>query len=284
MPLDPIFFNGQWLPVQQVAINPLDRGFLFGDGCYEVIPVYRQKLFYFDAHLQRLQTSLTALGIKGVNVPWQEICQRLVTNNYQRGYVYIHISRGVEGSRNFMPLTPAHELKPTTMAYFEPLTDQGSSLPKAHRVHLQEDIRWHRCDIKSSNLLGSVLMRIKAHQRGIDDIIYYRDGYVTEATSSNIMACFGSEIATPKLSYNLLSGITRQAIKDIVAQQQRQVIERNISIAELKQADEVWLTASIGELKPITYIDDQPVGTGEISDYFHWLYPLFKQSVLTSQS
>ena len=216
MPNNPLYLNGDWIASQEATISPLDRGFLFGDACYEVIPYYQGQPFAINEHLQRLQYSLRELHISEPNCDWHDIISSLINQSDSGiGYIYIQVSRGQQPVRDFLP---NESMSPTVLIYAEDTPKQLASqaAPKnSIRVLLREDIRWSRCDIKSNNLLGTVIMKLQAQQLGFDDVIYHRHGYITEATASNVIIYAQNKLLTAPLNNTILAGITRATLQSI---------------------------------------------------------------------
>lgn len=280
MPVGNVYLNGRWANIKNAHISPLDRGFLFGDGCYEVIPVYQKKAFYAKQHVERLLYSLKELDISTNNIDWLNIIYKLAEQNPSaRSYVYLQVSRGEELKRDF---NFSADTKATIFAYSETLPD--AALTKPIHVNLIEDFRWQHCDIKSTSLVASVMARTKAKQLNYDDAIYYRDNYLTEGSISNIFIIHNGEVLTPKASNHLLKGITRKALIDYYKTQQRRVIETDIPVPQLMQATEVFLCSSTLEIRPVTQINQQLVGNGEIGNEFQQLRQMFSKYCQDSTS
>lgn len=259
------YLNGLYIPLAEAQISPQDRGFLFGDGVYEVIPVYNKTLFYFDEHLQRLKNSLAATGIANPlsDAQWEDILNTLIEkHSWQDQFIYLQVTRGVQMQRDHMP---ADCLSPTIYAYTNPLkslTDEV--LAKGVKVVTLEDIRWLRCDIKAITLLPNVMLKLAAKQQGADDaILISRDGYVAEGTASNAFIVKNGKLLTPPTSAKILPGITRLVIESIAKKHHIELIEKELTQDELEQAEEIWLTSSTKEALPVTSINGKPVGDGK---------------------
>ena len=268
------YLNNQFLPLEEARISPLDRGFLFGDGVYEVIPSYSGHFVGFKLHIERLQRNLTAL-----NIPldwsvedWFDVAKTLLnSNNGDNLGVYIHVSRGADVKR-FHAYAPG--LVPTVFAYaFDIASPKVANKDKVAGLSAvtQLDMRWQQCHIKSTALLGNVLHFQHAHsQEAAETILYNTADEVTEASTSNVFMVKRGEIWTPPLDNQLLPGITRHIIVDILKTKSHCVIkEKKFSLDDLRQADEVWLTSSGKEIAPVTLMDGEPVGTGLVGDV--WL-------------
>ncbi|MGB2115520.1 MAG: D-amino acid aminotransferase [Porticoccaceae bacterium] len=268
------YLNGQYLPIDQAKISPLDRGFLFGDGVYEVVPSYDGKLVGFLPHLQRMNEGLEAISIStGLSEQqWLDLCLKLIQKNGAGNLgIYIQISRGTYESR-------AHrfpeDTKPTIFAFcFEiappPVADK--SQVKTYTVSTARDIRWDRRDIKSTSLLGNVLHYQQGVEQGNQETLLYNDrNELTEASSCNAFIVKNGTVITPPLDHQKLPGITRQILLDILQKDgQIPVEERTVSMQEVAEADEVWITSSSREIAPVVAIDSVPVGNGQVGDI--WL-------------
>ena len=268
------YLNGKYLPIEQAKISPLDRGFLFGDGVYEVVPSYSGKLVGFKPHLQRMNEGLEAIDIKTgwSEKQWLDLCLKLIQDNGAGNIgIYIQISRGTYESR-------AHRfpevVTPTIFAFcFEiaspPVADK--SRVKTYTVSTARDIRWDRRDIKSTSLLGNVLHYQQGVEQGNQETLLYNDrNELTEASSCNAFIVKNGTVITPPLDHQKLPGITRQILLDILLKDgQIPVEERAVSMQEVAEADEVWITSSSREIAPVIAIDSVPVGNGQVGDV--WL-------------
>jgi D-alanine transaminase len=268
------YLNGKYLPIEQAKISPLDRGFLFGDGVYEVVPSYSGKLVGFIPHLQRMNEGLKAIAINTgwSEKQWLDLCLKLIQDNGAGNLgIYIQISRGTYESR-------AHrfpeEERPTIFAFcFEiappPVADK--SQVKTYTVSTARDIRWDRRDIKSTSLLGNVLHYQQGVEQGNQETLLYNDhNELTEASSCNAFIVKNGTVITPPLDHQKLPGITRQILLDILLKDgQIPVEERTVSMREVAEADEVWITSSSREIAPVVAIDSVPVGNGQVGDI--WL-------------
>lgn len=269
-----VYLNGDYLPMSEARISPMDRGFLFGDGIYEVIPSYAGKLVGFGPHMQRLQQGLDAIEIR-LRIDesqWRDIAGELVTRNGKGNLgIYFHVSRGADTRRNH---AYPENLAPTLYGFaFEipPAPVADKALANCYRVSCAEDLRWRRCNIKSTALLGNVMHYQYGHSRGHGEtILYNQDEELTEAAACNVFIVKDGVIATPPLDHQKLPGITRLMLLDILRQHSGiPVEERVVRMSEVRAADEVWLTSSSKEVAPVLEIDGQPVGKGGIGDV--WL-------------
>ena len=274
------FLNDNFLPLEQAKISPLDRGFLFGDGIYEVVPSYAGKLLGFNAHLDRMRT-----GLEGINLQlgwshekWKSVCDELCSQNGNGNLgLYLQVSRGADIKRyHAFP----ENVKPTVFCFaFEigasPSSDKDSA--KTFSVSTAEDLRWQRCHIKSTALLGNVLHFQYGHENGDDETILYNDRHeLTEAAACNVFIVKNHVISTPPLDNQLLPGITRNLLIDILQKHSNlDIQERVVHMNEVNNADEIWITSSTKEIGPVIKIDGRQVGNGMIGDIWVEAQKLF---------
>jgi D-alanine transaminase len=278
------YLNGDFLPLDEVNISPLDRGFLFADGVYEVVPVYHGRLFRMNEHLHRLQRSLDAIGLK-IDLPlygWRDLLQKLVERNGGGDLaVYLQITRGAPAVRDHG--FPSPPVDPTVFAMAGPLVPVEEAVYRDGIATVTiKDIRWGACHIKSIALLANVLARQQAMRKGAADAILVRDGYLTEGTASNVFLVNAGTILTPLKDERILPGITRNLVLELASANAIPCQERNIRIEELGEADEVWLTSSTKEIVPVTRIDGQRVGAGVTGPLWRrmiHLYQTYKRQV-----
>jgi D-alanine transaminase len=258
------YLNGAFLPLSEVRISPLDRGFLFADSVYEVIPAYRGRLFRLAQHLERLKISLAAIRLETdpVGTAWAELLTELVERNGGGDQtVYLQVTRGAPAIRDHgIPTTPS---EPTVFAMANPLR------PLPDRVYRDglsaittEDTRWSACYIKSTALLANILARQEAVDNGAGDAILVRKGYLTEATAANLFVVDDGVILTPPRSLGILGGVTRDLLLELAAAHRLPCREEILPKAVLQTASEVWLTSSTREIVPVTRVDGRPVGLG----------------------
>jgi len=258
-----VYLNGKYLPDDQARVSVLDRGFLFGDGVYEVIPVYWGQPFRLPQHLGRLNNSLTAIRMCDplTAAQWAELLANLIRFNPGAGdqSVYVQITRGPAKRDHAIP----KETKPTLFAMCNPITPaDNATLTLGVSVATLEDIRWKYCHIKAITLLPNVLLRADAGEHGAVDAILLRDGCVTEGTASNVFVWNGGQLYTPPKSSFLLPGITRDLVLEIAQQHGVSVLEQDLTVADLYAAEEIWLTSSTKEVLPVTQLNGRPVGAG----------------------
>ncbi|MFZ5756308.1 MAG: D-amino acid aminotransferase [Pseudomonadota bacterium] len=274
-----VFLNGEFMAAEAARISPFDRGFLFADGVYEVLPCYDGRPFRLDAHLERLERSLAALHISvpQTRLDWHALIAALVERNGGGDLsVYLQVTRGVAPKRDHA--FPKEPLDPTLFATTSPLPRSAVDLQDAATgatVITASDIRWSRADIKSVSLLANVLLRQQAVEAGAQECLLVRDGHVLEGAASNVFLVKDGVLVTPPLSHYLLPGITRQVVIELALALDLPVIERDIAERELHHADEIWLAGSIRELVPVTVLDGRPVGNGDIGPLWRRLARAF---------
>lgn len=276
-----VYLNGEWLPREEARVSVFDRGFLFADGVYEVIPVYRGRPFHLAAHLKRLNYSLVAIGLENPleEIKWLEAVEKLIAENGAGDMsIYLQVSRGVSS----LPRDHAfpEDFTPTVFMATQPLAaltdDPGKTGIKAI---LKDDIRWARCDIKSVSLLGNVMLRQAAVAGGAQEALLMRDGSVTEGAASNVFIVQSGEILTPPEGPGILSGITRNIVLSLAREASISLRETCIPVTLLKQVDEVWISSSTKGVAPVTQIDDRPVGDGRPGPIWRQIQGLYIAAV-----
>lgn len=270
-----VYLNGQFVLKDQAMVSVFDRGFLFGDGVYEVIPVYEQCLFSVEEHLTRLRRSLEQIDItlnQNDALLVQMMAQLLHHNGMRDDSIYLQVTRGVEPTRQHCA---SADITPTIFACCLPhkrSTERHNGL----KASIEADIRWQRCDIKAITLLANSLYYTQAQRRGIDDVILVRNGYVTEGVMSNIFIVKNSIIATPPADNFILPGISRQILISLAHTNELPLVERMITVDELFTADEIWTTNSTKEIAAITEVDGKPVQNGQPGPVGDLMYSLFQ--------
>ncbi len=257
------YLNGAFLPLADARISVLDRGFLFGDGVYEVIPVYGRRPFRLAQHLKRLNNSLNGVRIPNPlsDADWQSVLERLIADNAGDDQaIYLKITRGADLKRDHA--FPSG-IQPTVFAMSSPMPGRREiDAETGVSAVTLADIRWKLCSIKAITLLPNVLLRQQAIDAGSTEAILINDGYAVEGAASNLFIVKNGVIVTPPHSDELLPGITRDLILELAATHAMPFREAAISASELHGADEVWLTSSTREISPVVTLDGQPVGTG----------------------
>ncbi len=274
--MNTVYLNNKFLPADQACVPVLDRGFIFGDGVYEVIPVYGRKLFRLDEHLQRLQNSLTAARIPNPlsNADWDTILNELIRqNDGDEQSLYLQVTRGSAQRDHAMPDDPV----PTIFAMSNPLHPVSQQI-REHGVAAitLDDIRWQRCHIKAISLLPNILLRQEALDQNAAEAILVRDGFATEGAASNLFIVSNDVLVTPPTGPFLLPGITRDLILELAETNDIAHHEKNISRDELRTADEIWLTSSTKEILPVTRLDDAPVANGQPGPLFQRMLTLYQ--------
>ena len=276
------YLNGSYLPLEEARISPLDRGFLFGDGIYEVVPSYGGRMVGFGPHIERMRSGLAAIDIKldWSDSDWRELCENLISANGAGNLgLYLHVSRGADARRHH---AYPENINQTVFAYtFEippaPVADRSTT--PTYTAITAPDLRWKRCNIKSTALLGNVLHYNQAHQGGDSEtILYNENGEVTEAAACNVFVVKDGVIATPDTDHQILPGITRLLMLEILrADGSVPVEERIVTLDELRHADEVWLASSTKEIAPVIMVDGAPVGDGEVGAIWEQAQALFSE-------
>ncbi len=280
MCLPTVFLNGRYMPLEEAHISPLDRGFIFGDGVYEVIPLYDGKALRLTEHLKRLQRSLDELEIANPYslAQWEQHIGALVTkNNGGNIGIYIQVTRGV-AKRDF---PPPIGLTQTVFMMANPLaTPKREVYEKGISCVSLDDNRWLRCNIKATALLGAVMLKHQSNQEGADEALLFRDGYLTESSASNIAAVKNGVILCPPMDNLILPGITYELMIELAQKAGMPLQIRRVSRREVKSADELWIMSSTKEVVPITMLDGKPVGhglnSGKPGPIFAIMYALFQ--------
>jgi len=280
-----VFLNGKFMPIEEAKVSVLDRGFIFGDGVYEVIPVYSRRAFRLEEHLQRLQHSLDGIQLKNPHSEseWTDILNELIRRSAPEDqYLYLHVTRGVAKRDHAFPI-PAPT--PTVFVLSNPLTTPSTELLKSGISCITVvDNRWLRCDIKAIALLPNVLLRQAAVAAGCAEAILIRnDEFMTEGAASNIFVVKNGTLLAPPKDNLMLPGITYDVILEIAAANGIPHEVRKVMKEEVFSADELLLTSSTKEVMAITTLDGKPVGDGRPGAMFvklHTLYQKFKQEVM----
>jgi D-alanine transaminase len=261
-PLPVCYLNGEFLPLSAARISPLDRGFLFADAVYEVMPVYGSRPFRYQQHFARLANSLAAIQLRAPlgDGEWRRVVRELILRNGGGDmYIYLQISRGADAGRNPAPFPDLH----TVFAFCAPLPTANPAVAVAGIACITTpDTRWARCDIKSVALLPNILLRQQAVDAGAAENVLLRDGYLTEATSATVHLVEHGCLLTPPESQQILPGVTRGVIDWLAAQNGIDARAEMISEARLRNADELLLSSSLRSVQPITRLDGKPVGDG----------------------
>ncbi|HTN28042.1 MAG TPA: D-amino acid aminotransferase [Burkholderiales bacterium] len=278
-----VFLNGKFLPIEEARVPVLDRGFIFGDGVYELVPVYSRVPFRLEEHLTRLERSLAETRIRNPysRAEWRDIIAQLVAKQpYEDQGVYFQVTRGVAKRDHSFPQDTA----PTVFIMSNPLVNPPrEAVERGVEAVSAQDNRWHRCNIKSISLIGNVLLRQLSADAGATETILFRGGMLTEASACNVFVVRGGVIQGPPKSNLILPGITYDVVLELAQSAQLPVQIRDLSEAETRAADEIWLTSSSKEVLAIVKLDGQPIGDGRPGPVFrrmHQLYQEFKRTVM----
>lgn len=278
-----VFLNGEYLPIEQARVPVLDRGFLFGDGVYEVIPVYDRQPFRLDGHLARLGASLDGIRLADPldATRWREAIGAIIAAaEWDDLGVYVQVTRGAGPRDHAFP----RQVDPTVLIMPLPLPPPSPSAV-AHGVAAitAADTRWARCDLKTIALLPNVLLRQLSVDAGCAETILLRDGWLTEGSASSVFVVMDGVLQAPPPSTLILPGVTHDVVLELAGAHGVACAHRAISEPELRAADEIWLTSSTKEILAVTRLDGHPVGGGEPGPLYrrlHTLYQAFKQDVM----
>jgi len=271
-----VYLNGIFLPLAEAQISVMDRGFLFGDSIYEVIPAYSGRLFRLPHHLQRLDNGLQAIRIQNPmsDKEWTSMLEQLVAQNPgQDQSVYLQVTRGAAEQRDH---AIPDNTRATVFAMSSPMHDPDPSVVGINAITL-DDIRWRLCNIKATTLLANVLLKQQAKDANAVESILIRDGNAMEGAASNLFIVLAGELITPPKSNFLLPGITRDLILELAVKNGLAHAERDITEAQLRAADEVWLTSSTKEIMPVTRLDENPVGAGTPGPVYRQMSALYSE-------
>jgi D-alanine transaminase len=283
--MNPVFLNGKLVPLEQANVSVLDRGFIFGDGVYELVPVYSRVPFRLDEHLTRLERSLGEAKIHNPysRAQWRShIYQLIDAQAFDDQGVYFQVTRGVAKRDHAFPKS----LEPTVFMMSNPLlSPPQAQVEKGGAAVSATDNRWLRCDIKSISLIGNCLLRQMSAEAGAVETILFRDGKLTEASASNVFIVKRGVIHSPPKSNLILPGITYDVVSELAHANNLPIEFREVSEAEVRAADEIWVTSSSKEVLAIVELDGKRVGDGRPGPLFrrmHQLYQEFKQKVMRS--
>jgi D-alanine transaminase len=270
-------FNGKLLPLDQISISPLDRGFIFGDGVYEVIPVYNGVPLRAREHFERLQRSMDEIGLQnphGVD-EWMKITQELLRHHPGDQAVYIQVTRGAPQKRDHVI---PKGLQPTVFMMSNPMTTPSrEAVENGVACVTSRDFRWEKCHVKSTSLLGNVLARQISADAGATETILFRDGKLTEASSSNVFVVKNGVVSAPLRDNLILMGITYDLVMQLAREGAVKLEQRAVSEAEVRAADEIWLSSSTKEVLAVTTLDGKPVGSGKPGPAFRRMHQLYQE-------
>lgn len=263
-----VYLNGAFLPIDQACVSVMDRGFLFGDGVYEVIPAYGGRLFRLRHHLKRLQNSLDGIRLASPrsNDEWKSILSELVARNcasagsHNDQSVYLQVTRGIAPTRDH---SFPERVIPTVFAMSSPIAEPDPVVETQGVAAVTlDDIRWQMCNIKAITLLPNVLLRQQASEKSSAEAILIRDGLVIEGSASNVFVIKDGLIQTPPHGPLMLPGITRDLVLELAARHRLPWQETDLPESALRTADEIWITSSTREIVPVTRLDGHAVGDG----------------------
>ena len=269
-------FNGELLPLDEIRVSPLDRGFIFGDGVYEVIPAYGGRLLRAREHFSRLQRSMDEIRLANPHTVdgWIHEVDRLLAHHPGNQAVYIQVTRGVPPKRDHVI---PKGLSPTVFMMATPLsTPSPEMVEKGVACVTAKDFRWEKCHIKSTSLLGNVLARQVSADAGATETILFRDGFLTEAAASNVFVVKGGKVAAAPQDNHILLGITYELLTELAREGRLDFAIRPIPEAEVRAADEIWLSSSTKEVLAVTTLDGKPVGAGVPGPVFRRMHALFQ--------
>jgi D-alanine transaminase len=281
-----VYLKGRFMASEEATLSPFDRGFLFGDSVYEVVPYFRGVGFRLQEHIARLEHSLRAVRIHADH-DWAALMNELVARNGGGTLsVYLQVTRGDAGSRSH---SYDASLEPTVFACCAPVRN-FAAVPADEVAGLSAivtaDLRWHRCDIKSTGLLPNILVLQQARDHQADEALLLRDGVLTEGTSCNLFVVRQGVIYTPKRSSDILGGITRELVLGLADANGMQYQEVDIDYDTLMNADEVWISSSTRGVVPVTRVDNRPIGSGTKGPVWARMFELlarYQQQLMTGE-
>ncbi len=269
-------FNGEYKDLDKIKVSPLSRAYTFSDSVYEVIPFFNENIIAFDKHIKRLSNSCSSLNIDAdIEKSANEILHLISSSNLKNGYVYYQISRGVDSLRSHIH---NNDLKEESFGYVVSHSFESKDL----KVAICEDIRWQRCDIKSTSLLGNVMSMNDAKNHHCDEVIMHKNNEITEGGASNVFFVLNNIICTPLLSTNILPGITRELLITEIKKNGISVEEGTYSVENLLEAESVWLTSSTKGLAQVSEIINQKTRIKKNNKIFNQCKSIFDRAFLSS--
>ena len=273
-----VYLNGDWVPRGEARVSAFDRGFIFGDGIYEVIPVYGRKPFLMDRHLERMAENLAKVKIADPHgvAGWAKLVQQLVDRqDFENQKLYIQVTRGAAPRLHSFP----EASEPTVFMFTDEMTILSDERARqGFKGVTMPDFRWLRGDIKSISLLAAVMGSEHARQHGATELIFIRDGIVTEGASSNVVICKDGQLCSPVTDRRILPGVTVSLAEEVAAKIGMPIEHRDIAEGELRAADEVMITSSGKEIVAIVELDGKPVGTGQSGAAFAKLWDGYRSA------
>ena len=274
-----VYLNGAYTPISEAKIPVLDRGFIFGDGIYEVIPVYGRKMFRADQHFARLFRSLASVGISNPHSKeeWLQLIARVMdAHEAEDQMVYIQVTRGVAKRSHAFP---KDAVQPTVFIMTNPITLPSDAVrAKGAACVSMEDKRWLRCEIKSTSLLGNVLAAQNAAEHAVTESIQFRDGFLTEASSSNVWVVKDGVLMGPPKDNLILEGIRYGLIEELCKANDIPLVARRIAREEVFAADEILLSSATKEVLAVVSIDGQTIGNGQPGPIYQKLYAAYQRA------
>ena len=272
-----IFLNGKYLSKDDAKISVMDRGFLFGDGVYEVIPVYQKKIFSLEEHLQRLYANLEALDITNPydNSEWENIFTEIIKHSpFEQEAIYLQVTRGIMSTRTHYQ----ENLNPTVFVESNKISKRkNNEIYAGYSVITEKDERWSKCHIKSISLLANVLSIKNARKNDVEEVIFNRNGVITEGASSNVFIVKNNQVFSHPKNNLILPGVTREISIRILQDLNIEVFENSFTEEEMISADEIWITSSTREILPITSVNSMKIQSGKAG-------PLWEKVYLSYQS
>jgi len=272
-----VFLNGKFVPIDEARVSVLDRGFIFGDGVYELVPVYSRVPFRLDEHLARLERSLAEARVRNPHsrAQWRKFIYQLIdAQPFDDQGVYFQVTRGVAQRDHAFP----KNAEPTVFMMSNPLVNPPQPRVEAGAAAVSaQDNRWLRCDIKSISLIGNVLLRQLSAEADAAETILFRDGRLTEASASNVFIVARGLILSPPKSSLILPGITYDVVAELARANDMPLEFRDVTEAEVRAADEIWVTSSSKEVLAIVSLDGRKVGEGWPGPVFRRMYALYQE-------
>jgi len=279
-----IYLNGEYLPQEDAKISVMDRGFLFGDGVYEVVPVYDGYTLGLEEHIDRLDKSLASIHMQATLSldGWKKVLNELLERNDKKTgehSIYIQVTRGADETRNHA-IPSAYQ--PTVLAFCTPSKSQPRhTLEKGFSAITLDDTRRRDCGIKAITLLPTILLYEEVKKVGALEAILIRNGQALEGTSSNLFVVINDQLLTPPLNNQILGGVTRELIIKLAKENDIHCLEKSISEPMLHDASEIWMTGSSKEIVPITKLNDKPVGTGKVGPFWQRMIDYYQEHKLS---
>ncbi len=265
------YLDGEFIPKEEVRVSPFDRGFLFGDSVYEVIPSYNNKLFLFDEHLERLRNSLSITKIpipESLEDLHPLMMELLKKNQFSNQAIYIQITRGVDPERSHVSASTTVPTLFMSSTELEINPYRENPHKEGLKIKLEEDIRWKRCDVKATTLLPNIIPFHREEGSDVDEILFHDGQKINEGSKSNVFFVFEDLIVTPPKEQNILLGVTRNYFLKRLSEEGFNVTEKEVRIKDLNKADEIWVTSSTKEIQPVHQVDNMVLPGKELEEYY----------------